>query len=149
MESNFAEVKISYKSDKRFENLPEIRDPDSAATLLRKLWDKKTIELREEFIVLLLNTAKKCIGWHKISIGGMTATVVDPAVVFKVALLGNAHSLVLAHNHPSGNSNASQPDIYLTRKIVEAGRVIGITVEDHIILCPNGGFTSMRSKGLI
>lgn len=139
---------MTYRTDKRFKDFPFIREPEHAALLLRRLWDKKTIELREEFMVLMLNAAKKCQGWAKMSIGGQTATIVDPAAVFRLALQSNAHSIIVAHNHPSGNCTASQPDIQLTKRIADAGKLLGVMLEDHIILCPDGDYLSLRSKGL-
>lgn len=148
MVKHFSEVKMTYRTDKRFKEFPFIREPYDAVRLLRQIWDKKTIELREEFIVLMLNPAKKCMGWSKLSVGGLTATIVDPASVFRLALQSNAHSIIVAHNHPSGNCTASQPDIQLTKRIAEGGKLLGVMLEDHIILCPDGDYLSLRSKGL-
>jgi DNA repair protein RadC len=148
MVKHFSEVKMTYRNDKRFQDFPFIREPDQAAELLHRIWDKKTIELREEFVVIMLNPAKKCIGWAKLSIGGQTATIVDPAAVFRVALQSNAHSIIISHNHPSGNCTASQADIQLTKRIADAGKILGVIVEDHIIVCPDGSYLSLRNKGL-
>lgn len=149
MVKKFSEVKMSYRTDKRYADLPYIRDPESAADLLYKIWDKKTIELREEFVVLLLSSSKRCIGWYKVSTGTQTATLADPASIFRTVLLSNANTIVLCHNHPSGNITPSQADMLLTKRLVDAGKLLDIQVEDHIILCPNGRFVSMRNKGLI
>ncbi|KPP94254.1 MAG: RadC-like DNA repair protein [Bacteroidetes bacterium HLUCCA01] len=148
MVKHFSEIKMTYRTDKRYKDLPTIREPEEAARLLRRLWDKGTLELREEFMILILNAAKLCTGWCKMSTGGQTATIVDPAGVFRVALQTNAHSIIIAHNHPSNNCTASHADIQLTKRIHEAGRVLGVQLEDHIILCPDGSYVSLRSKGL-
>ncbi|SHG24783.1 DNA repair protein radc [Fodinibius roseus] len=131
---SLAEVKLKYKNNQPIESFSEITSPEKAEQVLREIWDTDSIQLKEEFIVLLLNNAKKLLGWSKISSGGTTATIVDPATVFQVALLANATSIILAHNHPSGNINPSQADKNLTKRIKESGKMLGISVEDHLIL---------------
>jgi len=129
-----AEVKLTYKNEQSIEGCPAITSPGKAEKLLREIWDQDSIQLKEEFVVLLLNNAKKCLGWSKISSGGVTATIVDPASIFQIALLANATSIILAHNHPSGNIRPSKSDKNLTKRIQESGKMLGIEVEDHIIL---------------
>ncbi|MEX2437982.1 MAG: JAB domain-containing protein [Candidatus Babeliales bacterium] len=143
-----AEVKLKYKSAKKPSQCPIIKSPEEAAHYLRSIWDMESIELAEDFMVLLLNASKHCLGWARVSRGGLTATIVDPAAIFRLALLCNSHSLVVAHNHPSSNPIASQSDIRLTKRLVEAGKLLGITLEDHIILT-RYDYTSLREKGLI
>ena len=142
------EVSLAYRTKKPVETLPQITSPDEAASYLRTIWDSDTIQLREEFIVVLLNNAKKVLGWSRISIGGSTATIVEPSAVFQTALLGKADSIIVAHNHPSGRLKASQADIFLTRRLTNAGKLLGISVDDHIILT-QGGYLSLREEGLI
>lgn len=142
------EVKVRYECLLNYDNLPDISSPDEAYSYLKSIWDMDTINYREEFIVLLLSNTKKCLGWSKISIGGGTATIVDPAKVYQVALITNAHSIVLAHNHPAGHTKASSADINLTKRLQDIGKVHGIPVEDHLIITSNG-FLSMRNQGLI
>lgn len=103
---------------------------------------------KEVFMVAFLNPAKKLIGYEKTSIGGQTATIVDPAEVFKQAIIHDAHSIVLLHNHPSGNASASQADIHLTKRLCDAGKLIGVMVEDHVIIA-GYEYVSLRSKGLM
>lgn len=106
-------------------------------------------DLRKEvFVVAFLNSAKKLIGYERTSIGGQTATIVDPAEIIKQAILYEAHSVIILHNHPSGNATASQADIQLTRRLTEAGKMVGIPVEDHVIVA-GYDFVSLRSKGLM
>lgn len=136
-----AEVKLKYNSKRSIDSCPNITSPDEAEEVLRQIWDEDTIQLKEEFVVLLLNNAKKCLGWSKVSSGGATATIVDPATIFQVALLANATSIILAHNHPSGNTTPSKSDKNLTRKIKESGKMLGIEVEDHIILTAENRFS--------
>ena len=102
----------------------------------------------EEFWILLLNRANHITGKHLISKGGMTGTVADPKIIFKLALEHNAANIVLAHNHPSGNLKPSQEDLNLTRKLVEAGKLLNLYVLDHVIFA-NRLFYSFGDEGLI
>jgi DNA repair protein RadC len=143
-----AEVSLSYKSTRPVDTLPRITSPDEAAAYLRSIWDDGQLDFREQLILVLLDNQKHVLGWNLVSSGGPTATIVEIASIFQAALLGNANSVLLAHNHPSGNPKASSADIKLTKRAVEAGKLLGITVDDHIILY-RGGYTSFRNKGLI
>lgn len=88
----------------------------------------------EEFWVIFLNRANAVIGKQNISKGGVSGTVVDPKVVFKMAVQFPASGIILAHNHPSGNLKPSQADHQLTRKLKEAGKALDIPVLDHLII---------------
>jgi DNA repair protein RadC len=88
----------------------------------------------EEFWILLLNKANRVLNKVLISKGGQSATVVDAKIIFKAALENNAASIILAHNHPSGNLRPSQEDINLTKKIVSAAKLLDFSVLDHIIM---------------
>jgi len=143
-----SEVSLAYKSSQTVDELPIITSPEEAANYLRSIWTPDTLELREQFVIVLLNNAKRVLGWSLISSGGSTATIVEPSAVFQTAMLGKAESIICAHNHPSGNRKASTADVKLTERLCEAGRMLGIPVEDHIILTQSG-YTSFRNKGLI
>ena len=145
---HIAEVTLAYKSPVSVESLPSITSPDEAAAYLRSIWDDDLLELKEQFVVILLDNAKKVLGWNLVSSGGSTSTIVDIAAIFQVGLLGNAQSVILAHNHPSRYSKASSADIQLTKRAVEAGRLLGIPIDDHVILY-RSGFTSFRNQGLL
>ena len=95
----------------------------------------------EEFWIILLNKANKVSSKYLISKGGMAGTVVDPKIIFKVALENNAAGLILAHNHPSGNLKPSQADINLTKKIINAGNMLDIQVLDHVIFAEKHYFS--------
>ena len=90
--------------------------------------------VHEEFKVLLLNRNNAVLSMETISIGGISGTVVDPKIVFKKALENNSSSIILSHNHPSGNLSPSQADIDITAKLVRAGNNLDIKVLDHIII---------------
>jgi DNA repair protein RadC len=105
-------------------------------------------ELKERFIVVCLNSANKIIKNEVISIGNLNSSVVHPREVFKVAIENNSASIILIHNHPSGNPDPSNEDIIVTKKIVETGTILSIPVFDHIIIAGNN-FTSFVEKRLI
>lgn len=117
---------------------------DTAAVVMDYFLDKD----REEFIVLLVGTSGKLIGIVKASVGGLAASVVEPRQVFKAAILANAASVIVCHNHPSGNPEPSREDIRITRQLVEAGKLMGIPVLDHVIVAEQR-FTSFAERGLL
>ena len=102
----------------------------------------------EEFWILLLSRNCKIIAKELISKGGLSGTVADPKVIFGIALQHQASSIILAHNHPSGNLKPSQQDIDLTKKIHAAGRILDIGVLDHLIIT-DGGFFSFADEELL
>lgn len=126
------EIRVSYSSGNT--NKIKINNSKDSYELLLSCWSKNTIELQEEFKVLLLNRNHQVLGIYPLSKGGVTGTVVDAKLVFSVALKCNASSVILAHNHPSGNLQPSEMDRRLTAKLKTAGSYLDISVLDHIIL---------------
>ena len=104
--------------------------------------------LHEEFWILFLNRANVVTAKRQVSSGGMVGTIVDPKMIFRAALEEKAVSIVLSHNHPSGNEKPSQQDIELTKKIVSAGKVLEISVLDHVIVTAHNYF-SFANEGLM
>ena len=102
----------------------------------------------EEFWVLILNRANFVTGKHFVSKGGQSGTVVDPKMIFKIAIENNASSIVLAHNHPSGNLKASSADISITKKLVQSGLLLEITIYDHLIITDNA-YLSLADEELM
>lgn len=102
----------------------------------------------EEFWILLLNRANQVTKQVRISEGGTSGTLVDAKKVYRYALEGQASALILSHNHPSGNLKPSDADIRITRKLIEAGKVLDISVLDHIIVSERG-YTSLADEGLM
>ena len=125
--------------------LPKITSSLDAYVIFRSALDDLE---HEEFWILLLNKAHRVMAKHPISSGGQAMTVVDPKVIFKIALEHNAAAIILGHNHPSGNLTASISDIHVTKKLVEAGKLLELPVLDHIILTDHH-FISMADEGLI
>ena len=102
----------------------------------------------EEFYIAFLNNSKVLTGCRRISSGGSTSTIVDVAEVMRQAVINQANSIILAHNHPSGYARESSADINLTKRISEAGKLLGIPIDDHVIIAGDQ-FISLRSKNLI
>ena len=102
----------------------------------------------EEFWIVLLNRANRVIKKHQISQGGVAGTVADPKIIFKLALEELASGVILAHNHLSGNLNASKADIDLTRKLKESGKLLEIEVLDHLIIAGKN-YMSFADEGLM
>ena len=103
---------------------------------------------KEIFKVVMLNTANVIIGDVTISEGGLAASIVEPRAVFQRAILENAAALICLHNHPSGNPEPSREDIKITRQLVEAGKLMGVPVHDHLIIAGTT-YTSLAERGLM
>jgi DNA repair protein RadC len=143
-----AEIQLTYKNSLRSSERPKIKCSEDAYNILLKNWNDKTIELREEFKILLLNRANKVLGIVNISAGGVSGTVADPKIIFSSALKANCSSIILVHNHPSGNLKPSQADLKLTNNLVQAGKLLEIPVLDHLIISSESYF-SMSDEGII
>jgi DNA repair protein RadC len=102
----------------------------------------------EEFWVVLLNRANRIIRKKRVSEGGVSGTVADPKIIFKMAIDELASGIIVAHNHPSGNLKASQSDIDLTRRLKEGGKLLEIQLLDHLIVC-NRKYFSFADEGMI
>ena len=102
----------------------------------------------ESFYVMLLNTNNRLLKTVRVSEGGISGTVVDPKKVFKIALNNYASGIILSHNHPSGNLNPSGSDDKITKKIIEAGKLLEIHVIDHLII-GDGGYFSFADEGIM
>jgi DNA repair protein RadC len=102
----------------------------------------------EEFLVILLSAKNHVIGLECVSVGTLTASLVHPREVFKPAVRQSAHAVIVAHNHPSGDPTPSREDREITRRLIDAGKLIGIQVLDHIIVGADG-YVSMRERRLV
>ncbi|MEX0610449.1 MAG: DNA repair protein RadC [Balneolaceae bacterium] len=103
---------------------------------------------KETFIVAFLNNKKVLTGFHRVSNGGQTSTIVEPAEVLRQAVLNEANSIVVIHNHPSGNNRASTADIQLTKRLAECCKIFGIPLDDHVIIA-GYKFLSLRNEGVL
>ena len=144
---NLAEIEVSYKTTVKASERRKITTSKDAEAIFREIWSSG-MEFKEEFYILLLNRANKVLGWYKVSEGGMSGTVVDPKLIFSIALKGLASSLIFSHNHPSGNLKPSEQDIALTNKLKQAGALLEIPVLDHVILSTEG-YYSFADEGML
>jgi DNA repair protein RadC len=121
-----------------------LRHSADAAPLLAKLLASEPVEVCG---VLCLTTTCHVICWHQVSRGWLDGTYVEPREVFQTALLTNAASIILAHNHPSGDPTPSPLDLDVTKRLIKTGSLIGVPIVDHIII-GDGAFTSVRRASL-
>ncbi|MCB9261207.1 MAG: DNA repair protein RadC [Flavobacteriales bacterium] len=133
---------------KNAEQALQVKKISSSEQIYRYINHRLAYLHHEEFWIVLLNHANIIIGEHRISEGGVSATVVDPKKVFKQVLEKNASSIILCHNHPSGGLKPSQADKDITKKITNAGLLLDINVLDHLIVTPTSYF-SFADEGLI
>ncbi len=139
------ELSRRLNNSERFRTNKKITSPKDIANFFVPLLRD---EMKEKFFVVCLSSANRIIKYEEISTGDLNSSVVHPREVFKVAIDNLSASIILIHNHPSGNCKPSREDISLTKKFVEAGKLLGIQVIDHIIVAGNN-FTSFVEKGLI
>lgn len=123
-----------------------IKSPDDAATVGKEFM--RIHEESEEYMYMIcMNVKNKIIGVFEISHGTVNASLVQPREVFQKALLANAVSIIVMHNHPSGDCTPSREDIEVTKRLVEAGKIIGVEVLDHIIV--GDRYSSLKEKGYL
>jgi DNA repair protein RadC len=121
-----------------------IRGPDDVLAQVREL----TSARKEHFVVLLLNARHELQARETVSIGSLNASIVHPREVFLPAIVHSAASVVLVHNHPSGDPEPSEEDLSITRRLVQVGELVGIGVLDHVIVAARG-VVSLRSRELL
>ena len=131
-DKNIPEITLKFKSG--IVEKTSITCSEDSYNVLKKFYDEDTIELTETFVVLYLNMNNKTLGWQKVSQGGIAGTVVDIRLIFATALKCAASSIILSHNHPSGNTTPSKIDLSITRKMIEGGKLLEIKILDHIII---------------
>lgn len=122
----------------KVEPKPSIHNSDDVVTILQ---DELLKSDREKLVCLMLNAKNGVIGMDIVSIGTLTASIAHPREIFKSAILKNAASIILSHNHPSGDPAPSREDIQLTERIAKAGEILGIKLLDHIIIAEHGNFS--------
>lgn len=133
---------------RKSEDMPRKNKISDSRTAFELLYEKLADLSHEEFWVLFLNRANVVLSIRQISSGGMSGTVVDAKIVFRMALEEKASAIILAHNHPSGNLKPSNEDIQLTRKLKDAGKVMDVSVLDHLIL-GNNAYFSFADEGML
>jgi len=141
------EIEVIYKPRLDITPLQKITSAENIVSFFRDVW-ADDIEFRERFYVLYLNKQNKILGYYLLSIGSSCATVVETKMVFQPAINLHACSIVLAHNHPSGNRNPSNADLKLTSTIVNAGKILDVPVLDHIILTVDNFYSFVENNCL-
>lgn len=126
----------------------QVKSSNDAATFFRTIFNQDTILWTEESAMICLNRANEVIGYFKVSSGGTASTIMDAKVIFVQALQAGAHSIILAHNHPSGDLRPSEIDIKLTKQLIKGAQLLDMRVLDHIILTEKS-HTSMADNGHI
>lgn len=126
----------------------KVRTSNDAANFFRTIFNQDTILWTEESAMICLNRANEVIGYFKVSSGGTASTIMDAKVIFTQALQSGAHSIILAHNHPSGNINPSDLDVKLTKRLVKGADLLDMRILDHIILTDKSHL-SMADEGYI
>lgn len=127
------------KTDTQF-----INSPDDVNKILQSYLNGVD---REHFVVILLNRKNGIIGINTVSVGDLSSSIVHPREVFKPAIVAGAASIIVAHNHPSGDPTPSSDDINVTKRLKEAGDILGIGVLDHIII-GDGSYVSLKARDL-
>ena len=140
-----AEIKLKYK---RKASGIIITTSGDMYTVLMNYWDKGTIDMYETFVLILMSRRNEVLGIIKVSEGGISGCPVDIRKIYQAALLANASSIIVSHNHPSGNLKPSQQDINITRQIKNAGDIMKVKLLDHLIVTSDSYF-SMLDEGLI
>lgn len=144
--TSIAEVKLSYKSKVKPSDRPKVHSSQEAYELFKQYWDESITHV-ESMKVMLLNRASRVLGIADLSTGGTNGCLVDMKVVFQYAIKANASSIILAHNHPSGNLNPSAADISITTKVNNAAKILDIQLLDHLILSPEDKYYSLSDEG--
>ncbi|MBN2240492.1 MAG: DNA repair protein RadC [Dehalococcoidales bacterium] len=144
-----AQIKAAFELAKRVDSRDSsgkksvVKTPEDVQELLgKKLRDKK----KEHFLAVLLDTRGHHIRTAEISVGSLDSSIVHPREVFKEALSASAASVIFVHNHPSGDPSPSEDDIKLTKRLAEAGDIMGIDVLDHVVI-GDKNFTSLKREG--
>lgn len=129
-----AEIQLRYKNPIKPAQRPKVSCSQDAFTLFRENWDDMKIDFVEQAKVMLLNQSNHVLGIVEMSTGCVSRTIVDVKLIFAAAFTANASSIILAHNHPSGNLIPSLPDKELTRRLYNAGELLTLPLRDHLII---------------
>ena len=140
----FQEIATVYAKEKISKGII-LNSPQKVVDFLRNKIGK---EKKEHFLALFLNARGRLIKSGIISIGSLDSSIAHPRDIFEMAIQNHAAQVIITHNHPSGDPEPSENDLVITERLVEAGRILGIEVVDHIIVSDNG-FVSLKQKGVI
>ena len=141
-----SEIKVSYTTANTTK--VKVTNSNDVYQIAIKNWDVNLIELQEEMKVIFLNRANEVLGFYELSKGGTSGTVVDIKLILSVALKCNSHSIVLCHNHPSGNLTPSKADLKITDKVKTACGYLDLNLLDHLIITKSG-YYSFGDEGIL
>lgn len=141
-------LRLVKESSGSYDLVTHITRPIEAVYILNDV-SELNIRAEEVFVIITLDNANRLTGLFEVSVGSLSSSIVNPREVFKRAILNNAQSIVMAHNHPSGVLEPSKEDIDITKKLVAVGELLGIEVFDHIIVGKGDDYISFRRKGII
>jgi len=144
-----AEVELRYRTNINPKDRAQIKSSQDAYEIFLNSWNRNTIEFYEEFKVLLLNRNHKVLGMTTLTKGSTTGTIVDVKQLLQYALKTNASSIIVAHNHPSGNIEPSEADKAIKKKIVAGCEAIDVKLLDHLVIVHEGGYFSFADIGEI
>jgi len=141
-------LRVVKENGGRYDLDKTINNPIAARNLFLEVaeLDKRSEEV---FVMATIDVRNKVTGLFEVSTGTLNSSLVTPREVFKRAILQNAAGIVLGHNHPSGNIDASSDDIQITKKLVKSGKILGVNVVDHIIIGSEGNYSSMKEENQI
>lgn len=145
---NIREIEVSVKYNKTKIKPKKIRSAQDAVDVARYMFNENMLGCQEQIVLLCLDSACQVIAYRVISTGSISAAILEPKMVFTIALQCFATSIILLHNHPTGNTEPSREDIAITRQIAEAGKILEIKLLDHVIIADDE-HTSLAERGLI
>lgn len=143
------EITIQVKYKNSTEEKIIIDGAPKVVEVAQKIFNSDTIAWTEEVLMLCLSRRNELVGYYKVSSGGMSASIIDPKVVFTIALNSCAHGIIMLHNHPSGNLKPSEQDDLITKRLRDSGKILDIKLLDHIIIVPDGKYYSYANESSI
>ncbi|MHC1723209.1 MAG: JAB domain-containing protein [Aminipila sp.] len=127
-------------------DIRKISSPTDAVGLGRRFLEDSD---REQLLLCCLNTKNEPVALSTVSIGSLNSSIVHPREIFKTAFLSNAASIIIFHNHPSGDPSPSSEDTSITTRLKECGKLLGVELLDHIIIGSKGKYCSLKEKGIL
>lgn len=143
-----SEIEVHYKNKISVSQRRKVKTSFEIERLFREIFNPNKLDHIEEMVVLCLSRGLQVLGWAKVSTGGLTQTLCDARVIFQIALVANASSIVLCHNHPSGDLKPSPHDIERTKEIKKARELLQIQLIDHIIITSDSYYSFADEKML-
>ena len=141
-------LELVKESSKVYEVESKVSSPSGVRDYLEQIF-KLSIQAEEVVVILVLDSKNSVIGAFEVSRGSLNTSMAHPREVFKRALLLNGASIILAHNHPSGDVTPSKEDISITRRLVDGGKLLGVELLDHVIVGEDGDFMSFKQDELL